>query len=74
MLFGKSSKETMSVEGMSCAHFERNVEAGLREIAGVTKVKVDHRKGQVTVYYRDQAPDRETIRKKVEELGYSIKG
>ncbi len=58
MLFGKFSKETLSVEGMSCAHCEHAVESGLKSVAGVTKARADHKKGQVEVYYKGETPDR----------------
>ncbi len=73
MLFEKSLKETLSVEGMSCAHCEHAVESGLKSVAGVTKVRADHKKGQVEVYYKGQPPDREAVRGKIVELGYSVK-
>lgn len=73
MWFGKSPKETLAVEGMSCSHCEHNVESGLKAIAGVTRVKADHGKSRVEVYYKDQPPDMGAIRRKIVELGYSIK-
>ena len=73
MLFGKFLKETLAVEGMSCAHCEHAVESGLKAVAGVTKVKADHKKGRVEVYYKGQTPDREAIRGKITELGYTVK-
>lgn len=73
MLFSKSPRITLAVEGMSCSHCEQAVETGLKEIAGVTKVKADHRKGRVDVQYRDQAPDLSALQGRIIELGYTIK-
>lgn len=73
MLFGKSQKETLAVEGMSCTHCERTVESGLKDIAGVAKVRADHSKGQVEISYRGQAPDWDAVRQKIAELGYTVK-
>jgi len=73
-LFGKSQKETLAVEGMSCAHCERTVETGLKEVAGVAKVRADHKKGRVEVSYKGQAPDWGAVRQKIADLGYTVKG
>lgn len=73
MLFSRSPRITLSVEGMSCGHCEQAVENGLKEIAGVTKVKADHRRGLVEVQYRDQLPDQAALLGKISELGYTVK-
>ncbi|MSS71030.1 MAG: heavy-metal-associated domain-containing protein [Candidatus Latescibacteria bacterium] len=73
MGFGKSQKETLAVEGMSCAHCEHAVESGLKDIAGVVKARADHGKGQVEIFYKGQAPDWDAVRRKITDLGYTVK-
>ncbi len=70
MLFGK--KERIAVRGMSCGHCEQTVQDGLSGIAGVTKVKASHSKGEVSVYYKGDPPDGDAIRKQIVELGFEV--
>lgn len=70
MLFSK--KETLAVQGMSCSHCEQAVEKGVAGLTGVAKVKADHKKGQVAVFYKGEPPDMEAVKKKVVELGYEL--
>jgi copper chaperone len=70
MLFGK--KEVLAVKGMSCGHCEQAVEQGLAGLAGITKVKADHGKGQVTVYYKGDPPVKEDLARTITELGYEV--
>jgi len=71
---GKSRKETLAVEGMSCSHCEQAVETGLMAVVGVAKVRADHKKGRVEVSYKGQSPDWDAVRRKIADLGYAVKG
>ena len=70
MLFSK--KHTLVVKGMSCGHCEQNVEKGLSSLDGVRKVKADHEKSQVTLYYKGDPPEMEAVKVQITELGYEV--
>jgi copper chaperone len=74
MWFMKGTKRVLEVEGMSCGHCEQAVEAGLKEMPGVARIRADHRTGRVTISYRDPAPDWDAVRRKIVDLGYTVKG
>ena len=70
MLFSK--REVLAVKGMSCGHCEQSVEKSLSVVDGVKKVKADHTKGQVTVYYKGDPPEMEAVKVQIVELGYEV--
>ena len=74
MLFSKTKKETLIVQGMTCSHCEQTVEKGLRELPGIEKVKADHKQNRVAVFYKGDVPDMEAVRKKIVDLGYEVAG
>ena len=67
-------KVLLGVKGMSCGHCEKTVEDGLSEIEGVSGVKANHERDQVTVRYRGECPSVDDIREKVADLGYVAEG
>lgn len=69
-MFSKNAK--LQVSGMSCAHCEKTVEEGLTELDAVSKVKADHEKEVVTVYYKGERPSIEEVKGKVENMGYEV--
>lgn len=69
-----SKKESLAVNGMSCSHCEQAVEEGVGEISGVNRVKANHKKAQVQVFYKDEAPDLRVVREKILELGFEVAG
>ena len=70
MLFSK--KETIVVKGMTCSHCEQTVVDSLAGIAGVDRVKANHKRDRVTVYHKGSIPDLQEIKKKVAELGFEV--
>ena len=70
MLF--SRKEALDVQGMSCSHCEQTVVKGLQDLPGVHKVKADHERDRVEVFYKGDVPDMEAVRKKIVEMGYEV--
>ena len=72
MLFSKTKKETLAVQGMSCSHCEQTVEKGLRELPGIKRVKADHKQNRVEIFYSGGPLDVEVVRKKIVELGYEV--
>lgn len=69
----KSMEKTMKIEGMMCMHCEARVKKCLEEIDGVTEAVVSHQTGSATVKLAKDVSD-ETLRKTVEEQGYTVIG
>jgi len=42
---------TLKIDGMTCSHCDKSVEANLKRINGVAEVKSDHKKGKAEVKY-----------------------
>lgn len=63
---------TVNVEGMSCAHCKASVEKGLNNLSGVNEVSVDLDGKSVTVSYDDSAVDLTSIKKVIEQEGYTV--
>ena len=73
MWFRKSAKQVLAVDGMSCGHCEQAVETGLKEIPGVKKAKADHKTGRVEISCGEPSPDLDAVRRKIADLGYTVK-
>ena len=65
------STTTYSVTGMTCSHCVNSVSAEIRQIPGVTEVKVDLATGAVTVT-GEQPADDEAVAAAVDEAGYTL--
>lgn len=63
--------ETYKVAGMTCAHCVNAVSGELRQLPGVTDVKVDLAAGTVSVT-SDRTLDRGAVRDAVDEAGYEL--
>ena len=72
MLFSRGKKETLSVRGMSCPHCEQAVEKGVQEMPGINKVKANHEKDRVEIFYKGNVPDLEAVSRKITDLGYEV--
>ncbi|HHW11911.1 MAG TPA: heavy-metal-associated domain-containing protein [Firmicutes bacterium] len=60
------------IEGMSCEHCVRHVEAALRQMAGVQTVRVELARKRAVVEVDATVAD-EQLKNAVEELGYDVK-
>lgn len=60
----------LTIEGMSCAHCSARVLKALTDLPAVSGAKVSHQKGSAQV--KGDALDEDTLRKAVEEAGYSV--
>ncbi|NLM37692.1 MAG: heavy-metal-associated domain-containing protein [Firmicutes bacterium] len=60
------------IEGMSCEHCVRHVEAALGQMAGVRAVRVELARKRAIVEIEATVPD-EQLKKAIEELGYDVK-
>lgn len=63
-------KQNFSIKGMSCEHCVARVEAGIKEMDGIQKVKIQLKKNSGTVKFDETKLSGEEIAKKVTELGY----
>ncbi|MXR43223.1 heavy metal transporter [Halobaculum sp. WSA2] len=59
---------TITVEGMSCGHWEQTVEEALQEISGVTDATVDRERGQASV---EGEADVTALVEAIEDAGYT---
>ena len=64
------AKQTVYVEGMSCAACVRRVEEGLKSLHGVASASVNFATSKAFVEYDPAALDEGSIRSRIEELGY----
>lgn len=66
-------RKKLLVEGMSCMHCVMHVENALKEVEGVSGVKVDL-KGKNAVVDMDDGVTDEQLRSAVEDAGYDVVG
>ncbi len=64
-------EKTMTIEGMMCAHCEKNVKNALEAINGVSSADVSHEKGEALVHLSSEVSD-EVLKKAVEEKDYKV--
>jgi sulfite exporter TauE/SafE/copper chaperone CopZ len=62
----------VSIKGMHCPSCELLVEDSLKDVVGVKKAEVSHKSGEATIYYNEQAPDRNRINKAIKTAGYEV--
>lgn len=65
-------KKLISIEGMSCGHCVQAVANSLKELEGVTGVAVELEKKLATVELSGDAVTDATLKKAIEEAGYSV--
>lgn len=63
-------KQTFSIEGMSCNHCVAKVEAGIKELPGIQKVKINLKKNNGVVKFDDAQVTAEKIAETVTAAGY----
>lgn len=61
-----------TVEGMSCMHCVKSIEAALGELRGVEKVIVDLKDRKVTVDFDSNTVNPSKLRDVIEEQGYKV--
>lgn len=65
---------TLKVSGMTCTGCEAAISGEVGKLAGVTRVKADHKAGTATVTYDPARADLAGVRKAIEKVGYKIEG
>lgn len=63
--------KTVKVKGMSCQHCARAVDKALSEIEGVSAVKVDLARGEVS-FEETKPVDMKIVRERIEKAGYEF--
>lgn len=71
MLFGRKYKKVLIVEGMHCKHCAKKVEDSLKEIDGVSSVKVNLDKEEVMIISKVEL-DNDAIVGVIKSLDYEI--
>lgn len=67
-----TQKFIIPIKGMHCKSCEILVEEQLKEIKGVRKAVVNHRRDLAEIYYHGKSLDLEAIKTAVEKAGYSL--
>lgn len=60
-------------KGMTCNACEMLVQDAIEELAGISKIKADHKSGIVEVDFDDKMADELIIRSKIKLEGYEVK-
>ena len=69
-----TTTETIKVDGMTCGGCEDNVRRALSQMPGVTVVEPDHTTDTVRVTFEASTVDAQTIRERIDEIGYQVLG
>jgi copper chaperone len=64
-------RKRISVTGMSCNGCEKNVEAALRNLDGVSRVDADHEADTVDVVVEDGVSD-DDVNGAIDQAGYDV--
>lgn len=70
-MFWNKMKKIVNISGMKCDKCNSRVKDALLSIPEVDKAKVSN--NQAVIYYKTEVND-DDIKRKIEELGYSITG
>lgn len=71
-MFGKEKiVKTLNIEGMSCMHCVKKVEAALKEVKGVKSVNVSLENKTAEVTLKEDVDD-SVLKKAVEDAGYEV--
>ncbi|WHY64746.1 copper chaperone CopZ [Neobacillus sp. SuZ13] len=65
-------KVELNVIGMSCGHCAKVIEDSVGSLAGVEKVLVDLKKGNVAIEFHSNLVTMEQIKETIDEQGYDI--
>lgn len=72
-MFGRTEKQTLAVEGMTCGHCEQRVEKSIGQLDGVKNVKASHTGRTVEIAYKKGAPpDIARVKKTIVDLGFKV--
>lgn len=67
-----TQKFIIPIKGMHCKSCEILIEEQLKEVKGIKKAIINHRRDLAEIYYHGKSPDLEAIKTAVEKAGYSL--
>lgn len=67
------TKQTFTIEGMSCAHCVAKVEGAINELPGIEKVKINLKKGRGVVKFDEGKTSSSAIATAATNVGYVTK-
>ena len=70
--YAESKSETLKITGWHCGGCAARTESALQDVKGVTTVKSDKLKKEVTVTYDDSVAKRADIDKAITESGFEV--
>ena len=70
-MFGSKMTKTIYIEGMSCGHCSKRVEAALKSVNGVKSVKVSLEEKKADVVLKNDI-DNEVLKNAVEDVGFEV--
>ncbi|WP_026692598.1 copper chaperone CopZ [Peribacillus kribbensis] len=65
-------KAALKVQGMSCEHCVKAIEGSVGDLAGVERVLVDLKGGEVAVEYNPQSVSLDKIKETIDDQGYDV--
>ena len=63
---------TLNVKGMSCGHCVKSIEGAVGKLQGVERTLVDLSAGTVTVEYKDDAVNLDSVKEAIADAGYEV--
>ncbi len=66
-------KLKLNVEGMHCPSCEILISDELKELDGITKVKIDHKSGLADIEFDDSKINKEKIIETIKKEGYKVR-
>ena len=70
-MFGDKIRKTIFINGMSCGHCSKRVEAALKSVNGVKSVKVSLEEKKADVVLKNDI-DNDVLKKTVEDVGFEV--
>jgi copper ion binding protein len=70
-MFAKTTKTTLSIDGMTCEHCVKHVTDALKAVSGVKKAKVNLKSGKAEVDH-DDSVGLDALSAAVTEAGYKV--
>ena len=70
-MFNKKIKKVINIEGMMCDHCKKKVEKSLLELEGVSKVKVNLKEKNATIY-STKSINNDDINNTINKLDYKV--
>ncbi len=74
IMIGRTAKQVLTVEGMSCSHCEQRIEKSVGALEHIRKVKASHKNQAVEIRYgKSDTLDLARVKETISELGFDVK-